>query len=98
MQMMKRARELSRFVAFPTSVHMKRRYRVMNYVRETMKIGNYIETSFTWGGISQTTEFVILGRSDAEYASDPETRRSVSGGTVFLCDSVIFAFLACRSV
>jgi hypothetical protein len=37
-------------------------------------------------------EFVISGRSDAEYASDPETRRSFSGGTVFLCDAVIFAF------
>jgi hypothetical protein len=37
-------------------------------------------------------EFVIAGRSDAEYASDPETRRSVSGGSVFLCGTVIHAF------
>jgi hypothetical protein len=33
-----------------------------------------------------------MGRSDAEYASEPEERHSVSGGTVFLCGAVIFAF------
>jgi hypothetical protein len=57
--------------------------------RET---GHYIKPTFTWDGINQTTVFVNLGRSDVEYASDPETRRSVSGGTVFLCDSVISVF------
>jgi hypothetical protein len=47
--------------------------------------------STTWV-MNRTNCFVISGRSDAEYASDPETRRSVSGGTVFLSDTVIFAF------
>jgi hypothetical protein len=67
-------------------------YRVMNYVRGTTAYGNYIHPSFIWDGIDKTVEFVVSGRSDSEYASDPETRRSVSGGTVFLFDPVIFAF------
>jgi hypothetical protein len=52
-------------------------------VCETMKVGHYIQASFTWDGINQTTVFDNLGRSDVWYASDPEIRRSVSGGTVF---------------
>jgi hypothetical protein len=87
-----RVRELSRFMADPTSHHLKRMYRVMNYIRQTAVFGNYIKPSMMWDGKDQRTEFVVAGRSDAEYASDPETRRSVSGGTVFLCDTVIFAF------
>jgi hypothetical protein len=50
------------------------------------------------GGINQTTEFVILGRSDPEYASDPETRRTVRGGTVFPCDSANLAFSRMQEV
>jgi hypothetical protein len=33
-----------------------------------------------------------MGRSDSEYASDPDERRSVSGGTVFMSGVVIHAF------
>jgi hypothetical protein len=43
-------------------------------------------------GRRRDMEFTISGRSDAEYASDPETRRSVSGGTVFQWGTVIHAF------
>lgn len=39
----------------------------------------------------KTYEFLIGGRSDSEYASYPETRRSVSGGSTFLCGSPIMA-------
>jgi hypothetical protein len=87
-----RVRELSRFMADPTSHHLKRMFRVINYIRQTAVFGNYIKPSMMWDGKDQSTKFVIAGRGDAEYASDPETRRSVSGGTVFLCDTVIFAF------
>jgi hypothetical protein len=56
------------------------------------EVGNSIKPNVTWAGKSRDIEFTITGRSDAEYASDPETRRSVSGGTVFLCGTVIHAF------
>jgi hypothetical protein len=85
-------REWSRFLAAPTSHHIKRMYRVMNYIRRTAVFGNYIKPNMMWDGKDHSTEFVVAGRSDAEHASDPETRRSVSGATVFLCDTVIFAF------
>jgi hypothetical protein len=81
-QILNRVRKLSRFMAAPTSLHMKRMYRMMNYVRHTAKFPNYIKPSLIWDGLNRNMEFVISGCSDAEYAPDPETRRSVSGGTV----------------
>jgi hypothetical protein len=33
-----------------------------------------------------------MGRSDSEYASDPDKRRGVSGGTVLMSGVVIHAF------
>jgi hypothetical protein len=91
-EILNRVRELSRFMAAPTSLHLARMFRVMNYVRHTAQFGNYINPGLIWDGLNRNIEFIISGRSDAEYASDPETRRSVSGGTVFLCNTVIFAF------
>jgi hypothetical protein len=87
-----RVREISRFMSFPTTVHLQRMYRVMNYVRHTEDYGNYIKPNAKWDGIDRTFLFEVTGRSDAEYATDPETRHSVSGGTVFLCGAVIHAF------
>jgi hypothetical protein len=87
-----RARELSRFMAAPTSLHLKRLYRLMSYVRQTAKFGNYIKPNVFWDGSDGAIRFIISGRSDSEYASDPETRRNISGGTVFLFDTVIFSF------
>jgi hypothetical protein len=78
-----RARELMRFMAAPTSFHLKRLYNLMNYVRQTAKFGNYIKPSVLWDGSGRTIRFIIWGRRDSEYASDPETHRSVSGGTGF---------------
>jgi hypothetical protein len=79
------------FMTTPTSLHLKRLYRLMNCVRQTAKLRNYIKPCVFWDGSDCTNGFINSGRSDAEYASDPETCRSVSGGTVFLSDTVIFA-------
>jgi hypothetical protein len=70
-------------LATPTSVHLKHLYRLINYVIHTSEVGNYIKSNVTWDGKNKDMEFTISGRSGVEYASDPETWRSVSGGTVF---------------
>jgi hypothetical protein len=64
----------------------------MSYVIHTAEAGIYIKPNVTWDGMSRDMEFTISRRSDVEYASDPGTRRSVSGGTVFLCGTVIHTF------
>jgi hypothetical protein len=61
-------------------------HKVMNYVRNTASFGNFIKPDSQWNNTDKDFKFVITGLSDSEYASDPDTRRSVSGGTVFLCN------------
>lgn len=87
-EIMIRARELSRFMAFLTPIHLKHMHRPMIYVRHTAKFGNFIKPKVIWDSHDKAMEFIISGRN----ALDPETRRSVSEGTVFLCDTVIFDF------
>jgi hypothetical protein len=67
-------------------------YRLLNYIKITADFGNHLKPDAVWDGIDKTFEFVISGRSDSEYASDPDEGRSVSGGTVFLNGAVIHAF------
>jgi hypothetical protein len=89
---MNRVRELSRFMPAPTDFYLERMYKAMNYVRNTALHGNYIKPDSVWTNDDKTFEFIVTGRSDSEYALDPDTRHSVSGGTVFLCGAVISAF------
>jgi hypothetical protein len=86
-----RVRELSRFGSCPTTVHLKRMYKVMNYVKHTKEFGNFIQPNSEWDPGDNSFTFIITGKSDSEYAADPETRRSVSGGTTFLCGSPVMA-------
>jgi hypothetical protein len=89
---MNRVRELSRFMSIPTSIHLTRMHKAMLYVKQTASFGNFIKPDAVWDGINRDYAFILLGRSDSEYASDPDTRHSVSGGTVFLNSAVICAF------
>jgi hypothetical protein len=84
-----RVRELSRFGSCPTTVHLKRMYKVMNYVKHTKEFGNFIQPESQRDPGDRSFLFTITGKSDSEYAADPETRRSVSGGTTSLCGSPI---------
>jgi hypothetical protein len=74
----------------PTTKHMEAMYKVMNFVIGSKEIGNIIRPGTWWNG-DPNFEFIIGGRSDSEYATDPETRKSVSGVTVFLFQAVIYA-------
>jgi hypothetical protein len=87
-----RVRELSRFLSDPRDIHLNKMHKVMTYVRSKASLGNFFKPDSTWRITDKSFTVVITGRSDSEYASDPDTRRSVSGGKVFLCEAVIFAF------
>jgi hypothetical protein len=84
-----RVRELSRFGSCARTGHMKKLFRVMDYVKHTKEFGNFIQPEAAWDPGDQSFLFTITGKSDSEYAADPETRRSVSGGTTFLCEAPI---------
>lgn len=76
-------RELSKFAGTASWNHINAMYRVMRYMLDTPKRGLLLKPTGTWNG-DPNYEFTILGRSDADWAKDPDTRRSVSGYKTFL--------------
>jgi hypothetical protein len=81
--------ELSWFMTIGASkIHMKAMERVMNYCLTTRNIGLLIEPNQEWDG-SPEFEVLSLVRSDSDYAKDPETRKSISGTSKFLCGAPI---------
>jgi hypothetical protein len=76
-------RELSRYMAGATRAHMNEMYRAMRYCVTTPKRGLLLKPDKEWDG-DPNFEFEVLGRSDSDFAKDPETRRSVSGYSTFL--------------
>ena len=88
--------ELSRFMTIGASnIHMKAMERVMNYCLTTRNRVLLIEPTQEWDG-SPEFEVLILGRSDSDYAKDPETRKSISGMSTFLCGAPIINAAQCR--
>ena len=63
--------------------HMIAMYRVMRYCLVTPERGLVLKPQGVWNG-DKNYEFEIMGMSDANYATDPSTRKSVSGYSVFL--------------
>ena len=61
----------------------------IRYVRGTPTRGLVLKPSGNWDGKDRNFKFVIRGRSDSNYATDPESRRSVTGTVVYLNDSPI---------
>ena len=55
----------------------------MSYIVQTPNRGLLLKPKGKWDG-NPDYEFEILGRSDSNYAKDPENRRSVSGFYTFL--------------
>ena len=77
-------RELSRFFSGATKAHVKAMYHAMCYCVRTSARGRVLRPNRKCSE-SQLKEFKfqIKGRSDSNYASDPDARRSVTGYTVF---------------
>lgn len=76
-------RELSKGMKVASWNHAKAMYRAMQYCISTKNRGLVLKPNREWDG-NKDFKFVIKGRSDANYATDPETRKSVTGFTVFL--------------
>ena len=77
-------RELSKMGAHPTKAHMKTMYRVLKHCVDTRHEGLVLKPNARWDGKDRDFLFEITGRSDSDFAKDPETRRSVSGWSAFL--------------
>ena len=77
-------RELSRFFSGATVAHLQAMYQVMSYCVKTSSSGRTLRPERKCDESElKEFEFRIKGRSDSNYASDPESRRSVTGYTVF---------------
>jgi hypothetical protein len=76
-------RELTKFAGVASKNHIAAMYRVMRYMLDTPNRGLLLQPNGTWNG-DPNYKFTIMGRSDADWAKDPDTRRSVSGYTTFL--------------
>ncbi len=68
--------------------HIQAMYRVMKYCVCTPNCGLLLKPSEKWDG-DPNFLFTIEGRSDSDYAKDPEKRRSVSGYSTFLCGAPV---------
>jgi hypothetical protein len=77
-------RELSRFASQAQESHVNAMKRLMDYCWGTRNRGLVIKPSGKWTGKVDGTKFIIKGVSDSDYAKDLDTRRSVSGYSVFL--------------
>ena len=77
-------RDLSRFFAGATTAHMEAMHRVMSYCWNTREKGRTLKPERKCDeAVLKTFKFRIKGRSDSNYAADPESRRSVTGYSVF---------------
>jgi hypothetical protein len=86
-----RVRELSRFMTSPKKSHMKAMLRCMRYVVDTPDRGVLLKPLRAWDGKDRSFQFKVSGMADADYATDKETRRSVSGYCTFLEGALVSA-------
>eukprot|EP00804_Cyclotella_cryptica_P007776 CCRYP_001385-RA/>CCRYP_001385-RA protein AED:0.40 eAED:-0.17 QI:0/-1/0/1/-1/1/1/0/271 len=82
-------RELSRHCHDPTEAHWEAMCDCIRYVRGTPTRGLLLKPSGSWDGKDRNFKFKIRGRSDSNYATDPESRRSITGTVVYLNDAPI---------
>jgi len=81
-------RELSRFMSGATMAHMGAMNRAMRYCVGTPNRGLLLKPDASWDGDPHFL-FRVSGRSDSDYAKDPDRRRSVSGYSTFLCGAPV---------
>ena len=75
-------RELARHFQGAVDGHVKAMHIVMQYVIRTPNRGLTLKPNRVWDGKDRNFEFIIEGRSDSNYATCPDTRRSISGWRV----------------
>jgi hypothetical protein len=79
-------RELSKHMQVACGAHLKAMLRVMSYVVGSDKKGLKLKPKGVW---DENMALEIKGASDANYATDMDSRKSVSGFSVFLNEAPI---------
>ena len=85
-------RECSKHMMIANKNHEKALNRLMDYLVATKDRGFLLQPNMQWNGDPEF-EFTICGKSDSDYAKDVDTRRSVSGGIVYLNGAAV----SCKS-
>lgn len=83
-EMQNAVRELSRRMQASSGAHRKAMHRVMKYCVDTKDRGWMLKPTRKWDGKDKNFEFRVHGRSDADYANCPVTRKSITGYRVSL--------------
>ena len=76
-------REVSRRMSMANNDHYKAMLRIMKYCTLTPERGWTLRPNRKWNGLDKQFEFVIMGKSDSNYATCKETRKSVTGFVVY---------------
>ena len=82
-------RECSRRMSKASEDHVKAVLRILKYCNDTKTRGWELKPSRKWDGKDRSFKFKIKGKSDSNYATCKETRRSVTGYIVWLEDALI---------
>jgi hypothetical protein len=82
-------RDLARHMHAPNEGHWKAMEHCIRYVRYTKDRNLVIKPTGSWDGKDKSFKFKIRGRSDSNYATDKETRRSITGSVVYLNDAIV---------
>ena len=85
-------RECSKHMMEATSAHETALNRLMDYLVHTKNKGFLLQPNTQWNGDPEF-EFTICGKSDSDYAKDLDSRKSVSGGVVYLNGTAV----SCKS-
>ena len=72
-----------------TEEALKQAMRIRDYVVATRNRGRIIRPNRQWNGSDRDIELVIRGMSDSNYATDQETRKSITGIIVYLEETVV---------
>ena len=73
------ARELSKWMTDGSTVHYKKiLQQTMNYISHAKKRGLLLKPGMTVND-PKKDYFIVKGRTDSNYATNPETRKSTSG-------------------
>lgn len=71
---------VSRYMENPTMVHEKAAKKILRYIKGTINFGIFF---------SDSEDTKLTGYSDADYAGDPDTRRSTSGYAFMFGESIL---------
>lgn len=71
-------------MSLANSDHMKAMLRILKYCTDTLKRGWKLQPKRKWNGKDYEFEFETSGKSDANFATCKDTRKSVTGYVVYL--------------